>query len=167
MFQSHNPQYLTVEAHNIGEIEEIIGIKRSFISEYMKNRYKFTEIRLIKKLLVILLTTNNFMKIEITPEQERLARIAKALGHPTRVAILSFLAKQKECFFGEIHEVLNVSKPTVSNHLSELKEAGLIQGTIEPPKVRYCIDNDNWKLAQSLFHSFFEENSIEKKNSCC
>ena len=107
------------------------------------------------------------MKIEITADQERLARIAKALGHPTRVAILSFLAKQKECFFGEIHEVLNVSKPTVSNHLSELKEAGLIQGTIEPPKVRYCINNENWKQGQALFHSFFEENQIEKENSCC
>ena len=107
------------------------------------------------------------MKIEITHEQERLARIAKALAHPTRVAILNFLAKQKECFFGEIHEVLNVSKPTVSNHLSELKEAGLIQGTIEPPKVRYCINDENWKLAQKMFNSFFEENSIEKKNNCC
>ena len=107
------------------------------------------------------------MKIEITHEQEKLARIAKALGHPTRVAILGFLAKQKECFFGEIHEVLNVSKPTVSNHLSELKEAGLIQGTIEPPKVRYCINDENWKQAQSLFCSFFEENQIEKENICC
>lgn len=107
------------------------------------------------------------MKIEITQDQEKLARIAKALGHPTRVAILSFLAKQKECFFGEIHEVLNVSKPTVSNHLSELKEAGLIQGTIEPPKVRYCINNDNWKDAQFIFKSFFGENDNEKKNKCC
>ena len=107
------------------------------------------------------------MKIEITADQEKLARIAKALGHPTRVAILNFLAKQKECFFGEIHEVLNVSKPTVSNHLSELKDAGLIQGTIEPPKVRYCINDENWKQAQALFHSFFEENQIEKKNKCC
>ena len=107
------------------------------------------------------------MKIEITPDQERLARIAKALGHPTRIAILSFLAKQKECFFGEIHEVLNVSKPTVSNHLAELKEVGLIQGTIEPPKVRYCINDENWKQAQALFQSFFEENKIEKENSCC
>ena len=107
------------------------------------------------------------MKIEITAEQERLARIAKALSHPTRIAILSFLAKQKECFFGEIHEVLNVSKPTVSNHLSELKEAGLIQGTIEPPKVRYCINNEIWDDSKALFQSFFEENTNEKKNNCC
>ena len=129
---------------------------------------KISLIWIDESLLVISLTTNRIMaKIEITPEQERLARIAKALGHPTRVAILSFLAKQKECFFGEIHEVLNVSKPTVSNHLSELKEAGLIQGTIEPPKVRYCINYENWKQAQALFHSFFQENTIEKKDRCC
>lgn len=107
------------------------------------------------------------MKIEITKEQEKLARIAKALSHPTRVAILSFLAQQKECFFGEIHEVLNVSKPTVSNHLSELKEAGLIQGTIEPPKVRYCINNENWAKAQAMFNIFFNENPLENKNNCC
>lgn len=106
-------------------------------------------------------------KIEITKEQERLARISKALGHPTRVAILCFLAEQKECFFGEIHEVLNVSKPTVSQHLTELKEAGLIQGTIEPPKVRYCINQENWKEAKALFRSFFEDNPVEKKNNCC
>ena len=107
------------------------------------------------------------MKIEITEKQEKLSKIAKALGHPTRVAILSFLASQKECFFGEIHEVLNVSKPTVSNHLSELKDAGLIRGTIDPPKVRYCINDENWTIAQKLFNNFFDENSIEKKTRCC
>lgn len=106
-------------------------------------------------------------KLEITPGQERMARIAKALGHPTRVAIMSFLARQKECFFGEIHEVLNVSKATVSQHLSELKEAGLIQGTIEPPKVRYCINNENWEEAKKLFLDFFEENLLTQNNKCC
>ena len=106
-------------------------------------------------------------KIEITKDQERLARIGKALGHPTRIAILCFLAKQKECFFGEIHEVLNVSKPTVSQHLTELKEAGLIQGTIEPPKVRYCINQENWKEAMQLFNAFFGSNFSEKCNCMC
>lgn len=96
-------------------------------------------------------------KLVITPQQERLARLAKAMGHPTRIAILEFLAKRNECFFGEIHEVLSVSKPTVSQHLSELKDAGLIQGTIEPPKVRYCLNCDNWKEAKTLFTSLFDE----------
>ena len=107
-------------------------------------------------------------KLIITPEQERLARLAKAMGHPTRVAILEFLAKRDECFFGEIHEVLSVSKPTVSQHLSELKEAGLIQGTIEPPKVRYCLNCETWKEAKALFTGLFDECcKNDDKGQCC
>ena len=70
-------------------------------------------------------------------EQEQIARWAKAMGHPTRIAILEFLLRQQSCFFGDIHEVLPIAKATVSQHLKELKEAGLIQGEIEAPKVRY------------------------------
>ena len=106
-------------------------------------------------------------KIEITPDQERLARFAKAMGHPTRIAILHFLAQRNECFFGDIHEVLTISKATVSQHLSELKEAGLIQGTIEPPKVKYCINSENWELAKQLFSQMFEEGCPSNKNNCC
>lgn len=106
-------------------------------------------------------------KLEITPEQERLARFAKAMGHPTRIAILHFLAHRNECFFGDIHEVLPIAKATVSQHLSELKEAGLIQGTIEPPKVKYCINPENWMLAKLLFSKMFDECCPSKKNSCC
>ena len=107
-------------------------------------------------------------KLQITADQERLARLAKAMGHPTRVAILEFLAKRDECFFGEIHEVLSVSKPTVSQHLSELKEAGLIQGTIEPPKVRYCLNCETWKEAKALFTALFDECcKNENKGQCC
>lgn len=107
-------------------------------------------------------------KVEITPEQERLARFAKAMGHPTRIAILHFLAQRNECFFGEIHEVLPIAKATVSQHLSELKEAGLIQGTIEPPKVRYCINKETWHLANEMFNQMFADCCpTDKKNSCC
>ena len=107
-------------------------------------------------------------KIEINARQERIARLAKALGHPTRVAILEFLAKRNECFFGEIHEVLSVSKPTVSQHLSELKDAGLIQGTIEPPKVRYCLNCETWKEVRTLFRELFDECcKNEDKGHCC
>lgn len=106
-------------------------------------------------------------KIEISPEQERLARFAKAMGHPTRVAILHFLAQQNECFFGEIHEVLPIAKATVSQHLSELKEAGLIQGKIEPPKVKYCINAENWHIASEMFRQMFADCCPSKKNSCC
>ncbi len=106
-------------------------------------------------------------KIETSLEQERLARYAKAMGHPTRIAILRFLAQRNECFFGDIHEVLPIAKATVSQHLSELKEAGLIQGTIEPPKVKYCINPENWAVAKQLFAKMFDDCCPSHKNSCC
>jgi len=91
------------------------------------------------------------MKQKHTEQEEQLARFAKAMGHPTRIAILKFLASQDSCFFGDIHEVLPISKATVSQHLSQLKEAGLIQGEIFPPKVKYCINPENWEQAKELF----------------
>lgn len=106
-------------------------------------------------------------KINYTADQEQLARFAKAMGHPTRIAILHFLAQRNECFFGDIHEVLPIAKATVSQHLTELKDAGLIQGTIEPPKVKYCINPENWKLAHDLFDKMFTDCCPSKKNSCC
>ena len=105
------------------------------------------------------------MIIPTPDQQQQLARMAKALGHPTRVAILLFLAQRSECFFGDIHQVLSISKATVSQHLSELKDAGLIQGSIEPPKVRYCINRGNWAVAQHLFAQFFSAASSEC--GCC
>lgn len=92
---------------------------------------------------------------EYTTKQEQIARFAKAMGHPGTIAILNFLAKQDCCFFGDIHEVLPISKATVSQHLKELKDAGLIQGEIETPKVKYCINRENWKIASILFAEFF------------
>lgn len=91
---------------------------------------------------------------DYTDEQERIARYAKAMGHPARMAILQFLAGRETCFFGDIHEELPIAKATVSQHLKELKEAGLIQGEIEAPKVRYCINRTNWEEAKRLFSVF-------------
>ncbi len=88
-------------------------------------------------------------------KQEQVARFAKAMGHPARIAILQFLAKQTQCYFGEIHEELPIAKATVSQHLKELKDAGLIQGEVETPKVKYCINRENWQLAKTLFGDFF------------
>ena len=101
-----------------------------------------------------------------TEKQEKLARFAKALGHPARIAVMQFLARQEECYFGDIHEELPIAKATVSQHLSELKDAGLIQGTIEMPKVKYCINRENWQLAQELFKEFFDKASCKKKGCC-
>ena len=94
---------------------------------------------------------------EYNIKQEQLARFAKAMGHPARIAILQFLAKQNTCCFGNIHEELPIAKATVSQHLKELKEAGLIQGEVDPPKVKYCINRENWRLARDLFAEFFNQ----------
>lgn len=103
---------------------------------------------------------------QYTDEQEQIARFAKAMGHPARIAILSFLANQDSCFFGDIHKVLPIAKATVSQHLKELKDAGLIQGEIEAPKVRYCINPENWKLALILLGTFFRDCKCMEV-SCC
>lgn len=102
---------------------------------------------------------------DYTAKNEQLARFAKALGHPARITIMEFLAGQESCFFGDIHEVLPIAKATVSQHLKELKDAGLIQGEIEPPKVRYCINKENWALAKQLFGIFFE--TTIRTETCC
>ncbi|TSA28002.1 MAG: ArsR family transcriptional regulator [Bacteroidetes bacterium] len=88
----------------------------------------------------------------------RLARFAKALGHPARIAILRQLANMNCCFCGDIVEELPLAQATVSQHLKELKVSGLIQGNIEPPKVRYCIDPENWKKAKEMMSAFFNLN---------
>ena len=98
-------------------------------------------------------------------QEEQLARFAKAMGHPARIAILKFLASQESCFFGDIHEVLPIAKATVSQHLSELKDAGLIQGEIQPPKVKYCIHQENWLLAKQLMNEFLS--GCSSKSKCC
>ena len=103
---------------------------------------------------------------QYTVEQEQMARFAKAMGHPARMAVLIFLAKQDSCFFGDIHEELPIAKATVSQHLKELKDAGLIQGEIETPQVRYCINRENWALARSLFTVFWDSCKCSEA-SCC
>ncbi len=104
---------------------------------------------------------------EYTIKQDLLARFAKALGHPARIAICNFLAKRDTCYFGAIHEELPIAKATVSQHLSALKEAGLIQGEIEMPKVRYCINKENWQMARELFEEFLGQCVCKESDDCC
>ncbi len=85
-------------------------------------------------------------------EQEQLARFAKALGHPVRIAILQLLNTKACCYHGDMAEELPIAKSTLSQHLTELKDAGLIQGTVTPPSVKYCINRENWLLAKKLMN---------------
>ena len=102
---------------------------------------------------------------DYTIDNEQLARFAKALGHPARITILNFLGAMDSCYFGDLHNELPIAKATVSQHLTELKDAGLIQGEIEGPRVKYCINRDNWDKAKESFDVFFD--SCKEKTSCC
>ena len=103
-------------------------------------------------------------KIEYLEETEELARFAKALGHPTRIKILKYLENQSCCFTGDLLEVIPLAQSTISQHLKELKDAGLIQGEVNPPKIKYCINQENWKKAKEIFAIFF--NKEISKESC-
>ena len=99
------------------------------------------------------------------PEQKQLARYAKALGHPVRIAILELLSSQTCCYHGDMSEIIPVAKSTLSQHLKELKDAGLIQGTITSPTVKYCINRENWDRAREMFSHFLQE--IKKDGFVC
>ena len=101
-----------------------------------------------------------------TVEQEQIARFAKAMGHPARMAILAFLANQESCFFGDIHEVLPIAKATVSQHLKELKEAGLIQGEIETPKSTVLYQPGKLGTRTKVIYYFLGDCQC-KGTSCC
>lgn len=94
-------------------------------------------------------------KIDYGADTEQLARFAKALGHPVRLTILKHLDKQSCCFTGDLVDILPLAQSTVSQHLKELKDAGLIQGEVNPPKIKYCINQANWEKAKSLFEELF------------
>lgn len=91
----------------------------------------------------------------ISTRQNHLARIAKALGHPVRVYVVEFLSKQTCCYSGDLTELLPIAKSTLSQHLKELKNAGLIQGEIEGTKIKYCLNQENWKIAKKVFKELF------------
>lgn len=102
---------------------------------------------------------------EFTLKDNRLAAYAKALSHPARVAILRLLIQKQECICGDIVDELPLSQSTVSQHLKELKNAGLIQGNISGVKICYCIDEKEWKLAKERLDKLFD--SFKGATKCC
>ncbi len=102
---------------------------------------------------------------EFSVKHNRISKYAKALAHPARVAILQFLSESKACMCGDIVNELPLSQSTVSQHLKELKEAGLIKGEIEGAKVCYCIDEKEWQAAGVLLNRFFD--SHKSISTCC
>lgn len=114
-------------------------------------------------------------KLEFTHEVQQIARISKALSHPVRVFILQKLSKMNSCCYsGDLVEELPIGRSTLSQHLKELKYAGLIQGEINPPFIKYCINRENWEKAKGLLAGFLEynesadlscEDSVSRRNS--
>ncbi len=102
--------------------------------------------------------------ISYLAETEEIAKFAKALGHPTRIKIIKHLSSQTYCHTSQLLDFLPLAQSTVSQHLKELKDAGLINGEINPPKVKYCINKENWQKAKKLFCEFFDIDLMD--NSC-
>lgn len=101
-----------------------------------------------------------------TKQQNDIANMAKALAHPARIAILQYLVKKNACVCGDLVEELGLAQATTSQHLKELKNAGIIQGTIEGASVCYCINPKVWKQYKELFNGFFKEVTLEE-GKCC
>lgn len=105
-------------------------------------------------------------KTEIfSSKQNKLARMLKALAHPARIAIIQHLIKTEACICGDLVEELGLAQPTISQHLKELKNIGIIKGCTEGTSVSYCIDYKVWKQVKTEFESFFV--AYELKDDCC
>jgi DNA-binding transcriptional ArsR family regulator len=102
---------------------------------------------------------------EFSVKDNRVAKYAKALSHPARIAILKLLIQKQSCICGDIVDELPLSQSTVSQHLKELKEAGLIKGDIEGAKVCYCIDEKEWNIAKNYISELFSIYTSAEK--CC
>jgi len=100
-----------------------------------------------------------------TNKQNTIAIMAKALGHPARIAIIEYLIKVDACICGDIVNELPLAQPTVSQHLKELKNAGLIKGEIEGNSICYCIDDKAIRKLQDYFANIAVK--LDKKNNCC
>lgn len=108
-----------------------------------------------------------YMKVQFSEEVKQVAKISKALSHPARVYILRKLAKMDSCCYsGDLVDELPIARSTLSQHLKELKYSGLIQGEINPPYIKYCINRENWAIAKKLLQEFLDEDQLTAGFSC-
>ena len=106
-------------------------------------------------------------KSSFPSKSQELAIFAKALSHPARISILKYLAEQSNCMCSDIVEELPLAQSTVSQHLKELKNAGLIKGNIDGPKICYCIDIETFEKASFYFEDFLNEVRNLQNQNCC
>lgn len=100
-----------------------------------------------------------------TEQQNEIALLAKVLGHPARIAILQHLFKISTCVCGDLVNEIGLAQPTISQHLKELKQLGLIKGNVEGTSVCYCIDEANWTKMKAVILEFLDQDVT--KASCC
>lgn len=96
-------------------------------------------------------------------KHNEIARLLKVLGHPGRLAILDYISRQKACICNDIVDEIGLAQPTVSQHLKELKNIGLIEGEIDGKKICYCINMEKWDAIQRVLNGFFESTRL----NCC
>ncbi|WP_104735735.1 ArsR/SmtB family transcription factor [Hanstruepera ponticola] len=101
-----------------------------------------------------------------TEQQNKIALLAKAIGHPARVAILQHLFRTNSCVCGDLVDEIGLAQPTISQHLKELKNLKIIKGNIEGTSICYCIDQETWSEIVELFQVFFGQ-KINKAGDCC
>ena len=102
-----------------------------------------------------------------TAEQNDIAKIAKVLGHPARIAILEYLAKTKTCICNDLVNEIGLAQATISQHLKELKKVEIIQGTIEGTSICYCLNDEKWKEIKDTFQVFLNIFPETNTNNCC
>lgn len=119
-------------------------------------------------MFIVILRYINIMGVTKTENfsesHNRIAQMAKVIGHPARVAILDYLASSKQCICGDLVNELPLAQATISQHLKELKNAGLIKGNIDKTSVCYCIDEETWTATKELFNAWFDKVLTE---GCC
>ena len=102
-----------------------------------------------------------------TSEQNTIAQLAKSFAHPARVAIIDHLLKTNACINGDLVQELGLAQATISQHLRELKEVGIIQGTIDGVSVSYCINAKKWQEVKGLFNQLFDQYANSSDTDCC
>lgn len=144
-------------------IEQDAGSGEPLAEEYMLTKRIIIWFFQINRNIAIVMGAT---KTELfTRQQNELAAMAKAIAHPARIAILQYLVKKNACVCGDIVEELGLAQATTSQHLKELKNAGIIQGNIEGVNVCYCINPRIWKQYQERFHMFFRD--VDLTGKCC
>lgn len=101
-----------------------------------------------------------------TDQQNEIANLAKTFSHPARVAIIQYLINKNECINSDLVKELGLAQATVSQHLRELKDIGVIQGTIEGSSMCYCINQEKWKEIESVFCSLFDSHDCCNTGKC-